>query len=126
MKRLLGVLAMMCMISLTANLLSADDKYEVDPEAIKKAMKAAMKEGLLKKVAKGEGTKEEAQHLLDLFKAMAKVEPPKGEHKDFEKRVKVLIDAAQAAVEGKEGAGDLLTKAADCKGCHTAHRPPAN
>lgn len=123
MKRLVGVVVLLLMVAMTAGIISAEDKDDVDPKAIKKAMKTAMKDGLLKKVAKGEGSDEEKAELLALFVAMAKVDPPKGEHADWEKRNKALIEAAQAAVDGKDGAGEALTKASNCKDCHSAHKP---
>ena len=33
-----------------------------------------------------------------------------------------VVAAAKGAAEGKEGAGPLLTKAANCMGCHSAHK----
>ena len=124
MKRLLGVFAVMLLVAMGGVISLAQDKEdEVDPEAIKKAMKTAMKEGLTKKVANGEASDEEKEQLLKLFTEMAKLDPPKGEKEPWDKRVKALVDGAKAAVEGKEGAGAALMKAANCKDCHTAHRP---
>ena len=124
MKRLLGVFAVMLMVAMTSGILSADDEDDkVDPEAIKKAMKTAMKEGLLKKVSKGEANDDEKEQLHKLLTEMAKVEAPKGDQDEWEERTKALVDAAKAAVDGKDGAGAALTKAANCKECHTAHKP---
>jgi hypothetical protein len=60
-----------------------------------------------------------------LYKALAANKPPKGEQASWNAKTKVLVDAAQAAVDGKEDAGAQLMKAANCKACHDAHRPPA-
>lgn len=120
MKRLLSALVIMLMLALSAGMISAEDKK---PSPIKKAMKVAMKEGLLKKVAKGEGTADDKEQLLKLVTAMAKAEPPKGELADWKTRAGALVEAAQAAVDGKDGAGEALTKASNCKECHSAHKP---
>ena len=37
-------------------------------------------------------------------------------------RYDAVVAAAKGAAEGKEGAGPLLTTAANCMGCHSAHK----
>jgi hypothetical protein len=57
-----------------------------------------------------------------MYNALAKNKPPKGEAASWETKTKALIAAAQEVVEGKEGAGMRLQQAANCMGCHSAHK----
>ena len=125
MKKLIGVLTLALVVGLTAGLTSGQEKEEKDPEAIKKAMEKGHKSGLMKKVAQGEGSDAEKKELLTLYVAMSKIDPPQGDADEWKKRTTALVTAAKGVVEGKEGAGAALTKAANCAACHKAHKPPA-
>jgi hypothetical protein len=100
--------------------LAAEPKYSIS-DVMKKAHKG---EGaLIKKVTGGKGTKEDASQLLELYQALAANKPPRGEQADWDTRTAALIKAAESAVKGDPGAADALKAAADCKACHTLHRP---
>jgi hypothetical protein len=102
-----------------------DDKEKDKPKyTIKQVMKKAhaAKDALLKKVQSGDASKEEMKELLAMYKSLEVNKPPRGEEADWKKRTKALVDAANAAVEKKKDASDLLKKAADCKGCHDLHK----
>lgn len=99
----------------------ADD--EKPKYTIKEVMKKAHKDGLMKKLAEGGGTKADAEELLDLYKALGKNKPPKGEAGSWQEKTKVLVDAAQKVVDDKPGAREELKKAANCAECHKAHKP---
>jgi hypothetical protein len=86
-------------------------------------MKKAHKDGLLKKVAAGKGTKDDAKELLALYEALGKNKPPKGDAADWKTKTKTLIEAAQEVVDEKPGAAAKLEKAANCGECHKAHKP---
>jgi hypothetical protein len=121
MRKMLVALVVMGGLALVVNFSSrgADEK----PVAIKEVMKTAMKgEGLCKKVASGKASDEEKKKLVALFEDLSKNKPPKGDEASWKKFTSALVDAAKAAAEGKEGAGDALKKAADCMGCHGAHK----
>ena len=97
-----------------------DDKK---PVAIKEVMKTCMaKGGLCSKVSGGTASAEEKKKLVALFEDLHKNKPPRGEEESWNKFTTALVEAAKAADEGKEGAGDALKKAANCMGCHTAHK----
>ena len=124
MKNTLIVAALLAVASLGALRVTAEDaEKEV---TIKEVMKVAMKEGLCKKVAKGEGSKEDAEKLLALFTAMSKQDPPKGEADSWKEKCDALVAAAQGCVDGKEGAAASLGAAANCKACHGPHKPASN
>jgi hypothetical protein len=102
------------------------EKKEEEKITIKQVMQKAHKAGLLKDlVVKGDATDEQKAELLKLYKGLAAAKPPKGAEDSWKTKTKALVDAAQAAVDGKEGAGQALAKASNCKACHDAHKPPA-
>jgi hypothetical protein len=79
-------------------------------------------EGLLFKVAAGKGDKADAKQLLELYTELAKNKPPEGDPKSWKRFTDGLIAAAQVAVKGGPDAGQRLKKAANCNGCHKAHK----
>ncbi|HUE70283.1 MAG TPA: hypothetical protein VMP01_05285 [Pirellulaceae bacterium] len=121
MRKLLVAMVVMGGLALLLNLNSRaeDDKK---PVAIKEVMKVCMKGGLCKTVASGKATDEEKKKLLAMFEDLAKNKPPKGDEENWKKMTGALVEAAKACVEGKEGAGESLGKAANCMGCHKAHK----
>lgn len=90
---------------------------------IKQVMKKAHKDGLMKKLAMGEGSKEDAKELLELYEALGESKPPRGAAENWKKMTQEMVDAAQDVVHGKKDAGHRLTKAANCMGCHRMHKP---
>ncbi len=94
-----------------------------EPLTIKSIMKDAFKGPLVKKVGKGDATAEEKQQLLDYSKAMQGLMPPKGDAESWKDKTAAMVEAAQAAVDGKEDASSLLMKATNCAACHTPHKP---
>jgi hypothetical protein len=94
---------------------------------IKEVMKKAHQPdgGLLKKIVAGEGTKEDAAELVDLYTVLGQNKPPKGEPGSWQEKTGELLAAAKAVVENKDGSKERLKKAADCGNCHKEHKPPA-
>ena len=78
---------------------------------------------LCKKVASGQGTKEEIKKLVEGYTAMAAEKPPKGDEKEWKERTGKLLAAAKALEAGKPDATALYKDAVNCKACHTAHKP---
>ena len=89
------------------------DKEKV---TIKVVMQKAMKGGLCTKVASGKADDAEKKQLVELFEALAKATPPKGEADSWKEKTKALVDAAKSAD------GAALKKAANCAGCHSVHK----
>ena len=102
--------------------LSQGADEEKPSASIKEVMKVAMKGGLTKKVANGTATEEERKQLAGLFAALHAQKPPKGEEASWKEKTKALVDTANDVLAGKEGAGEKLTAAANCMGCHSAHK----
>ncbi|MFM7818257.1 MAG: hypothetical protein ACKPGI_14975 [Verrucomicrobiota bacterium] len=92
--------------------------------SIKDVMKALHKgdDALCKKIAKGEGSKEEFRTLVNYYSALPKTEPPKGDAKAWREKANALLDAAKALEAGKPGALDQFKAAVNCKACHSAHK----
>ena len=77
---------------------------------------------LLKTVASGQATDEQKAALLDLYVVLAEHKSPNGDQADWANRTALLVEAAKAAVDGNPEAGNMLTKASSCAGCHDAHK----
>jgi len=90
---------------------------------IKQVMKGAHAKGKLKdKVVAGTATAEEKKQLVECYTALAANKPPKGDEASWKEKTAALLAAAKDAEAGKEGAAAALTKAANCMGCHSAHK----
>ncbi len=96
--------------------------------AIKDVMKKAHqppekgKPTLLAKVSTGKASDDEKKMLVELYEALGKNKPPKGDEDEWKKRTDALVKAAKAAEEGAKDAGKQLGKASNCLACHKAHR----
>jgi hypothetical protein len=122
MKRLLfgtGALVLAFAVTLSMSRAAQEDKPK---HTIKEVMKTAHKEKLVNKVADGKASAAEKAQLVELYTALAKNKPPKGEAASWKEKTDALIKAATAAKEGKDGAGEQLKKASNCKGCHEVHK----
>ena len=123
--RRIGMLVSVCLATMMYGNLSAQEEVPKKPKVTtKEVMKLAHKKPkqLLRKVAQGGATAKERQELFKLYTAMAANKPPKGDTASWKEKTTLLVEAAKAAVDGNEGAGKELTKAANCKDCHGAHK----
>ena len=80
----------------------------------------------LKHVLEQTATVEQQHLLLEYLKALPDNKPPKGDAASWQAKTRELIKATKAVVRGREGAIERLTKASNCKACHTSHKvyPP--
>jgi hypothetical protein len=92
-------------------------KYTI-PEVMAKAHKG----GLMKKVASGKASDAEKKDLVELYTALSKNEPPKGDADDWKTKTKALVEAAKKAADGDEAAAKKLPNLANCGACHKAHK----
>lgn len=118
--RCLGVLFIV-VLAAGAGRLSADGPAA--PPTIKSIMKVAFKDGLTRKVATGKSSAEERDELLKLAQSLQKLSPPQGDAESWKKKTQAVVDAAQAAVDGKEDAPALLRTSTNCMACHDVHKP---
>ena len=118
------------LISITsATIVSANDDDPKPELTIKDIMVKAHKPAeptesiyLLKKVATGKATQEEATQLHAYYVKMAALTPTKGEQASWTEKTTALVAAAKAAVDKEEGFKAKLLKASDCAACHKAHK----
>jgi len=93
------------------------------PKAIGEIMEKAMKGGLAKKVASGKAEDKEKLELLNMLIDLVDQDPPKGDPMQWKMMAgKAMMDAAKVVV-GREGAGEQLTQAINCKNCHDVFKP---
>lgn len=81
------------------------------------------KNSLYDRVVGGKGTPEEAKKLSDLYQALPGLKPPKGDAKSWKEKATALAAAAKEVADKKPGAVEKLKAAANCKACHTVHKP---
>lgn len=113
---IVGAVAMVAMVLvLDSNTIEGGDKKE-EKVTNKVVMQKAMKGGLCGKVASGKASDAEKKELVELFTALAANTPKKGDAASWKEKTSALLEAA------KSGDGAALKKAADCKGCHSAHK----
>lgn len=121
-KRQVAVVTAMSMVVGLLVLPASADHHEPKYKT-KEVMKQALKGPLLKKVAAGDASDEEQKLLHEMLVSLSKNKPPKGEAESWKKLTGALVKASQAAVDGTEGAGEMLKKASNCKACHSQHKP---
>ena len=95
-------------------------KYD-NKEVMKQAHKGDV--SLYKKVEKGTSTAADHAKLVELYKALAANKPPKGDQKSWDEKTAALVKAAEGLQKGDANAKAQLKAAANCKGCHSAHKP---
>ena len=81
------------------------------------------KNSLYDRVVGGKGTPEEAKKLSQLYQALPGLKPPKGDAKSWKEKATALAAAAKDVADKKPGAPEKLKAAADCKACHSVHKP---
>ena len=101
----------------------ADD--EAKPKhTIKEVMKAAMGKGkLVAKVSSGEASDEEKKELLDMMISLVENKPPKGDMESWHNLAGAITLAAAKVAVGREDGIEALKAAANCKACHSVHKP---
>ena len=82
----------------------------------KKVMELAHTKKLLNKVLAGQGNAKDKAKLIELYSALAKNNPKKGDLDSWKAKTTALVKAAKS---GKKAA---LERAANCKACHSAHK----
>jgi hypothetical protein len=116
-----GALTLMFGLALcVAGVSVAADKDLTIKEVMKKAHTGKPK--LCEKVVSGKATKEEKQELVDLYTAMAKDKPPKGDADSWKDKTEALVAAAKSCLADDKDGPDKLKKAVNCKSCHEAHK----
>ncbi|MBM3847785.1 MAG: hypothetical protein FJ405_16065 [Verrucomicrobia bacterium] len=119
MKNLLTAAAI---LALTSTLCAAPEKPQY---TIKDVMKAIHKgdTSLGKKVAQGQGTKEDFAKMVSYYKSLPLNEPPRGDKASWSAKAAALLHAAEGLHKGEATALESYKKASNCKACHSQHKP---
>jgi len=111
-------------VALALTAFALDAKYQPIADAMKFAHKAPKGEKKVSdKIIDGTVSDEDLKKTLDLYKAMANTEPPKGDPAAFKEQVAKLIAATEDVVAKKDGAQAAYKEAVNCKKCHTDFKP---
>jgi cytochrome c553 len=92
---------------------------------IKEVMKAIHKgeDNIGKRVVKGQASKEDIAKMVEYYESLPLNDPPRGERSSWDAKTTALVNAAHDLKAGKAGALAEYKEAANCKACHTAHKP---
>ena len=121
-KKFIALMTGFLLVACFASVRVTAQEEEKPKFTIKEVMKTAMKGGLAKKVAAGDASDEEKKQLHEMFVALAKHQPKKGEADSWKELSGALVKASQAAKDGDAEAGEMLKKATNCKACHDLHK----
>jgi hypothetical protein len=77
---------------------------------------------LVQRAAAGDANEVEKQRLLKVLTGLANTQPDRGSMDSWKAKTGALLSAAQDLVDGKEGAGERLRAASNCRACHAVHR----
>lgn len=81
------------------------------------------KESPAARVGRGEGTAADFKLLAELSASLPFNAPPKGDAASWKEKSTALAKAGKDLAAGKAGALDAWKAAANCKACHSAHKP---
>jgi hypothetical protein len=103
------------------SLKAADDAPK---HTIKQVMEKAHKgnTSIIAKVKSGSASAEEKAALVELYTALGQNKPPKGDADSWKTKTEALLTAAKAVAAGEDDGVKKLNAAANCMGCHSAHR----
>jgi len=111
-------------VSLALTAFALEAKYQPIADAMKFAHKAPKGEKKVSdKIIDGTVSEEDLKKTLELYKAMANTEPPKGDPAAFKEKVAKLISATEDVLAKKDGAPAAYKEAVNCKSCHTDFKP---
>jgi Na+-translocating ferredoxin:NAD+ oxidoreductase RnfG subunit len=114
MRKGIGLALFTLLLAGMSALVYADDKPKY---TIKEVMKNVMAKGKLKdKFVDGKATDAEKKELVEYLTALGQNKPPKGDDASWKEKTGALLAAA------KDGSADKLKDAANCAGCHNAHK----
>ncbi len=122
-KFIAGFAAVLATSVLAFQLHAADDK-----DALEKFMKEYHKapkgtDPVCKKAVDGKASPEEIKKLIEGYKMMTTIKPPKGDEASWKEKTGKVYAAAQGLVKGGAEAQAKYKEAVNCKACHSLHKP---
>ena len=96
--------------------------------AVKEVMEQGFKgdQSMIKRVLSGQGSSADHQLLVSLTRELTLNTPSRGESTSWHDKTAALYAAAQSVATGQAGGMDSLKAAANCKACHSAHKPESS
>lgn len=76
-----------------------------------------------KTVLQGQGTPQDLKKLVEYYTSLPQQKPPQGDEEEWKERTTRLLTAAKNLEAGKPGAAEEYKTAANCKACHSKHKP---
>lgn len=119
--RFIYILAIACLsISITY---ADDENHEIIAKVMKEGLKG--KTSPLAKTLSGIATDEEIAELSKLIKTLKGTTAPIGDQAEYDQKIAALIKTAEIVANGDKSqpALDRFEEAANCKACHSAHKP---
>lgn len=111
------------LVAFLALVLVVGDQYQAGEKiTISDVMVKVHKTGLHTKVAQGKASEAEKKQLVEMYTALHKATPPKGDAEAWKKTTKAMLDAAEGAAKGDDKAAKSLAKLVNCKTCHKDYR----
>jgi hypothetical protein len=100
------------------------DKKEETKYTIKQVMKTAHEKdvGLFFQAKAGTIKPEDKKKLAEMYVALGTLKPEKGDAESWKKFTDPIVVAAKDYGDGKDEKAEKLSKALQCKACHTVHR----
>jgi hypothetical protein len=102
---------------------SAKPKYTIE-EIMKKGF-AGKDDSVVKRINNGTASKEDLKLMAELTHDLPLNKPEKGDMASWTEKSTALAAAADALAKGT-GSVDAFKSAANCKACHSVHKPEKN
>jgi hypothetical protein len=92
---------------------------------IKEVMKEIHKgdDNIGKRVVKGAASKDDVNKMVEYYASLPLNDPPRGDKESWLAKTSALVKASKEVQAGAPGALDHYKEAANCKACHSAHKP---
>ncbi len=110
--------------SILVSTLHAAEESNPTKEFMKKFHKAPKGvDPICKKATDGKASPAELAGLVAGYKAMTTAKPPKGDEASWKEKTSKVLEAVVALQKGAADGVAKYKEAANCKACHTAHKP---
>ena len=108
----LALLSGVAFVSLGASRAADEEKAKFTIKEVMKQAHGGGNNSLASKVAAGTATKEEKDKLVELYTALAKNKPTKGDAKSWKEKSDLVLKCAEGCAKGDTGAGQVALRVA--------------
>ena len=116
-----GVLAL-----LLASQAADSKKWKTVKEVMEKTHKDIDGREPAYEVREGRGTEADRKLILDAYKAMSFMKPPRGDEKAWKAKTGEIVSTISDMLAKKPGAEGRINGLMSCRGCHEGYRPGGN